>query len=118
MVNDPADIQPAILIEGMRQDWPGGARILTPQPADREPDRQAFWFSAQAGDIEVCFRLTLEAIHRMPEEAPQARGVRLVDALIAWLQDNPEHQLTPRSHFRVCVSDDGETSVEPWQPAA
>ena len=116
MVNNPANLQPAIVIEGTRQDWPGGAQILTPLPPDREPDRPAFWFGAQAGAIEVCFRLTQEAIHRMPEEEPQARGQRLIDALIAWLQDNPDHQLTPRNHFRVLVADDGQTSVEPWQP--
>ena len=101
----------------MRPDWPGGARVLAPLDVDREPERLAFWFGAQAGDIEVCFRLTIEAIHRMPEAAPHARGVRLVDALIAWLQDNPGHRLTLRNHFRVHVSDDGETTVEPWQPA-
>ena len=117
MCNDPANVQPAIIIEGTRDDWPGGARVLTPLVGNREPDRLAFWFGAQAGDIEVRFRLTLEAIYRMPEEAPRARGVRLVDALIAWLQDNPGHGLTPYSRFRVHVSEDGETTVEPWQPA-
>lgn len=117
MCDDPGNVQPAIIIDGTRDDWPGGARVLVPLAAEREPDRLAFWFGAQAGDIEVRFRLTLEAIHRIPEEAPRARGVRLVDVLIAWLQNNPDHRLTPRSQFRVHVSDDGETTVEPWLPA-
>ena len=116
MVNDPAALQPAIVIEGTRQDWPGGPRTLVPLAAEREHDRAAFRFGARAGDIEVWFRLTLEAIGRMREDAPQERGDRLVDALLAWLQNNTQHELTARNLFGAYVSDDGETRVEPWQP--
>ena len=30
---------PAIVIEGTREDWPGGPRTLTPLDPGREPDR-------------------------------------------------------------------------------
>ena len=38
---------PAIVIEGTREDWPGGPRTLTPLDPAREPNRQTFWFGAE-----------------------------------------------------------------------
>ena len=38
MTNGPA-IVPEIVIEGMREDWPGGPRILTRLDPNREPIR-------------------------------------------------------------------------------
>ena len=36
----------AIVIEGRREDWPGGARTLTPRVPTREPNG-TFWFGAE-----------------------------------------------------------------------
>ena len=38
---------PTIAIEGTREDWPGGARTLTPRDPSREPNGQTFWFGAE-----------------------------------------------------------------------
>ena len=84
MTNGPA-IVPAIVIDGTHEDWPGGPRTMTPLDPDREPNRQTFWFGAelaQAGN-QVWFRVTLEAVRRMQEETPGARGNRLVDASLS-----------------------------------
>ena len=59
------------------------------------------------------FRLTLEAIYRMRENTPARRGARLVECLIAWLGENPEHQLVDGYNgFRVDVSNAGDTRIE------
>ena len=107
---------PAIVIDVTREDWPGGPRTLTPLDAHREPNRQAFWFGAELApdDNEVWFRITLEAVHRMEEIAPDARGNRLVDALLAWLSNDPDHQLADLNRFQVHVSDAGDTRIEPY----
>ena len=109
-------IVPAIVIEGTREDWPGGPRTLTPFDPNQEPDTQVTWFGAELApdDNEVSFRITKEAIEKMQEETPGARGNRLVDALLAWLSDNPDHQLEPRNNFQVYVSDAGGIWVEPF----
>ena len=115
MTNGPA-IVPAIVIDGTREDWPGGPRTLTPLDPDREPNRQTFWFGAElatAGN-QAWFRVTLEAVRRMQEETPGARGNRLVDALIAWLSDDRNHQLEDLNRFQVYVSDAGNTRIEPY----
>ena len=85
----------AVVIKGTREDWPGGARTLTPRYPTREPNG-TFWFGAElpAGD-QVWFRIAEEAIGRMPEKTPRDRGARLVDALIVWIADlaffRPQH---------------------------
>ena len=38
----------AIVIEGTREDWPGGARTLTAREPIREPNG-TFWFGAELG---------------------------------------------------------------------
>ena len=80
---------PAIVIDVTREDWPGGPRTLTPLDPNREPNRQTFWFGAELapGGNQVWFRITLEAVHRMEEKTPDARGNRLVDALLTWRSD-------------------------------
>ena len=64
----------------------GGARTLTARDPTREPNG-TFWFGAELGPAgdQVWFRIAEEAIGRMPEKTPRARGARLVDALIVWI---------------------------------
>ena len=50
----------------------------------------------------------------MEEKTPDARGNRLVDALLAWLSDDPDHQLENLNRFQVYVSDAGDTRIEPY----
>ena len=107
---------PAIVIEGTREDWPSGPRTLTPLDPYREPNQQTFWFGAEFAPDgnQVWFRITLEAIHRMQEEAPGARGNRLVDTLLAWLSDDRDHRLEDLNRFQVYVSNAGDTRTEPY----
>jgi hypothetical protein len=115
MSNGTATV-PAIAIDGTREDWPGGPLTLTPLDPNQEPNRQTTWFGAAlaTGDNQVWFRITMEAVHRMREETPGDRGNRLVDALLAWLNDDREHQLEDVSRFQVYVSDAGDTRIEPY----
>ena len=115
MSNGPT-IVPVIIIEGTREDWPGGPRTLTRLEPYREPNRLTFWFGAELApdNNRVWFRITGEAIERMQEETPGARGNRLVDALLAWLSDDRDHQLEDLSRFQVLVSDAGDTRIEPY----
>ena len=109
-----ADDSLAVVIEGRRGDWPGGPRLLMPCPPSREPNRRTWWFGAEldpAGE-QVWFRVTSEAIHRMREKTPRARGACLVDALITWM--TPERQLGPElNRFQVHVlGEDGYLWIE------
>ena len=92
-----ADDSLAIIIEGRREDWPGGARLLTPCKSCRERNRLTVWFGAELAPDgnEVWYRITEEAIHRMREKTPRARGACLVDALVTWM--TPDRQLGPNS---------------------
>ena len=58
------------------------------------------------------FRITLEAVRRMQEKTPGTRGNRLVDALLGWLSDDPDHELADLNRFQVYVSDAGDTRIE------
>ena len=80
---------PQIVIEGRREDWPGGSRTLMPREPGREPNRQVFWFGAELhpDGSQVWFRITSEAVRRMREgdaagsrRAPGRRPPRLADA--------------------------------------
>jgi len=107
---------PAIVIDGECPTWPTGPQALTGLPADREHERAAFWFGfrlAPAGN-EVRFRITGEAIRRMPEDTPRRRGERLVAALLTWLGNDPERRLEALNDFQVYVSDAGDTRIEPY----
>ena len=102
----------AIVIEGTREDWPGGARTLTAREPTREPNG-TFWFGAELGPDgdQVWFRIAEGAVGRMPEKTPHARGARLVDALIVWI--TPARQLKPGfNRFEVRVSEAGDTWIE------
>ena len=60
------------------------------------------------------FRITVEAVRRMQEKTPVAHGNRLVDALLAWLSDNTDHQWEDLNRFQVYVSNAGDTRIEPY----
>ena len=72
----------AIVLDGRREDWPGGARTLTPCDSSREPNGRTLWFGADLDPdgTQIWFRLHEEAIGRLPGETPRARGERLIDA--------------------------------------
>ena len=77
-----------------------------PRGAELDPD----------GDHDqVWFRIAEEAIGRMPEKTPAARGQRLVDALIVWI--TPARPIEPGiNRFAARVSEAGDTWIErlPW----
>ena len=112
MSNGPA-IVPAIVIEGTCEDWPGGPRTLTPLDPHPEPNRLTFWFGAELAPDgnQVWFRITGEAIERMPENPPLQRGNLLVRLLLVWIEEGPDHQLEDLNRFQVYVSDDGDTRI-------
>ena len=95
-------------------DWPGGAQTLTPRDPTREPNGRILWFGAALdadGSQQVWFRITAEAVGRMREKTPRARGARLIDALLAWL--TPDRQLQPElNRFEVRISEAGDTWIE------
>ena len=67
-------------------------------------------FAVQLPRIGV-FKITAEAVCRMREKTPLARGERLIDALLAWL--TPDRGLKRElNRFEVQVSDDGDTWIE------
>ena len=102
----------AIVIAGWRGDWPGGPRILMPREPTREPNG-TLWFGAELDPDadQVWFRIAEEALGRMPEKTPAARGARLIDALIVWV--TPDRPLEPGiNRFEVQVSEVGDTWIE------
>lgn len=104
---------PAIIIEGKFENWPGEARTLTPSHPRRDANAQVYSFGAELdqGNDEVWFRIALEAIHRMKEQTPHARGNRLVNELISWM--TPERSLDPGLNcFEVWVSETGDMWIE------
>ena len=107
---------PATVIDGERPTWPGGPRTLKALPANQEPGRDAFWFGFRLtpDGNEVMFRITGEAIARMPQHTPEMRGNRLVAALLTWLRDDPDRELEDLNDFQVYVSDAGDTRIEPY----
>ena len=91
-----------------------GMRPVHPGEILRD-ELQALGMSANALSkalgVPVWFRIASEAVRRMKEQTPGARGDRLVDALFAWL--TPDRQLAPDlNRFQVLVSDDGDTRIE------
>ena len=104
---------PAIVIDVTREDWPGGPRTLTPLDPNREPNQQTFWFGAEftPDGNRVWFRITGEAIERMPENTPLRRGNLLARLLLVWIEEDPDHQLEDLNRFQVYVSDDGDTRI-------
>ncbi len=106
------DDELTIIIEGRRDDWPGGPRTLKPCTAGREPNGRTLWFGAELDSgNQVWFRITADAVGRMRETTPRARGDRLVDALLAWL--TPDRGLRRElNRFDVQVAQDGDTWIE------
>ena len=102
-----------IVIEGSRGDWPGGVRTLTPRESFLEHNGQTFWFGADLDPdgSQVWFRISSDAVRRMSERTPTARGDRLIDALLGWL--TPDRPLRRElNRFEVRVSDDGDAWIE------
>ena len=108
-----ADAEGAILIAGRRDDWPGGSRTLTPRKATREPNG-ALWFGAEldGSDAQVWFRIDEESIGRLPDKTPEARGRRLVDALLTWVGKSDRPLRSALNRFAVRVSEGGDTWIE------
>ena len=101
----------AIVIAAAAQDWPDG-RTLTPRQGTREPNG-TLWFGADLdpeGD-QVWFRIEEDAIRRMPEETPEARGRRLLDALHVWLAADRSLRCGI-NRFEVRVAENGDTWIE------
>ena len=63
---------------------PRPSRTLTPHDPIQEPNGRTLWFGAglDPDGEQVWFRIDEDAIGRMPEKTPAARGDRLIDALI------------------------------------
>lgn len=95
------------------EEWPGGARRLRPCPTRREPNGRTRWFGValDPGGDQLWFRVTSEAVGRMQEATPDARGDRLMEALRVWLK--PDRQLADGvNRFDVLVAEDGDTRLE------
>ena len=101
-----------IIIEGRREDWPGGRRTLAARARARaQPAGVLVRGRAPPDGSQVWFRITSEAVRRMREGDAVGRGERLVDVLLAWLA--PDRRLGPEvNRFQVLVSDDGDTRLE------
>ena len=108
-----ADAEGAILIAGRHDDWPGGPRRLTPRKATREPNG-ALWFGAEfdGSDDQVWFRIDEESIGRLPDKTPEARGRRLVDALLTRVSKSDLPLRSALNRFEVRVSEGGDTWIE------
>ena len=89
---------PELVIEGTRGDWPNGARTLSPRDPCREPNGQTLWFGAEfdPDGSQVWFRIASEAVRRMKEQTPGARGDRLVDALLRLADAGPSAGARPQ----------------------
>ena len=107
------DKNPAIVIAGMRSDWPDGPRTLRPRQATREPNG-ALWFGADldGSDDQVWFRINQESIGQMPDKTPEAKGRRLVDALLAQVRNGNISLRPALNRFDVRVSVSGDTWIE------
>ena len=108
-----ADAEEAILITGRRDDWPGGPRTLTPRKATREPNG-VLWFGAEfeGSDDQVWFRIDEGSIGRLPDQTPEARGRRLLDALLTRVGKSDLQLRSALNRFEVCVSERGDTWIE------
>ena len=73
----------ASVIAGTREDWPGGARTLTPRESTRDrTGTLGFRAELDPDGDQVWFRTDEDAVGPMPAETPADRGRRLVDVLI------------------------------------
>ncbi len=107
--------RPEIVIKGTFDNWPGGSQTLIPLDPAPRPRPATLQFGAQvepAGRL-VWFRIDADDIRLLREDTPQARGALLVNALIVWLNENPDHQLDAGNTFHVLVCETGDVKVEP-----
>ena len=102
-----------VVIGGRREDWPGGARTLTPREPTREPNG-TLWFGTELDPDgrQVWFRITGEAVGRMLAETPSARGQCMVDALIVRITADDRPLTSGINRFEVQVSEAGDAWVE------
>ncbi len=105
------DSEQAIVIAGPVEDRPDGP-TLTPRKATREPNG-TLWFGADLEPTEdqVWFRIEEDAIRRMPDATPKARGRRLLDALHVWLAAGGSLRCGI-NRFEVRVAENGDTWIE------
>ena len=105
----------AIIIDGTFDNWPGGSQTLMPLDPAPRPKPATLQFGAQvepAGRL-VWFRIDADDIRLLREDTPQARGALLVNALIVWLDENPDPQLDAGNTFHVVVCETRDVRVEP-----
>lgn len=108
-----SNAESAIVIAGRRDDWPDGPRTLEPRMATREPNG-TLWFGADldgSGD-QVWFRIDEASIGRLPDKTPEAKGRRLVDALLTRVRTSDLPVDCALNRFEVRVSDAGDTWIE------
>lgn len=103
----------AIVIAGKRDDWPDRPRTLTPRRATREPNG-TLWFGADldASGDQIWFRIKEDAVKRMREITPEARGRRLIDALLTRVGKGDLPLRSTLNRFEVRVSETGEPWIE------
>ena len=107
------DAERAILIAGRRDDWPDGPQTLRPRQATREPNG-SLWFGAEldgSGD-QVWFRIDEGSIGRMPDKTPEAKGRRLIDALLEQVRKSDLPLRSGLNRFEVRASVNGDTWIE------
>ena len=114
-MNGLPEMPEQIVIEGTREDWPGGCQTLTPVPPALRPRPATLCFGAQvepAGHL-VWFLIDADDINRIQQATtPEARGTRLVDCLIIWITESQGNQLEDHNEFQVIV-EGGEPRIAP-----
>ena len=110
---DSTEAEEAIVIAGRRDDWRGGSRTLTPRKATRQPNG-TLWFRAEldGSHDQAWFRIDEESIGRMPDKTPEARGRRLIDALLARVRKRDLALERALNRFEGRVCDTGDAWIE------
>ena len=102
---------PTTVIEGTREDWPGGARTLTLRDPSRKPNGHTFWFGAElAPDGNQSVVPDHFGGRPLDEGADARRG----PAATAWSTSSRLDAAGPPVGPRPqpWVSDDGDTRIE------
>ena len=91
-----------------------GRRESPDAPRPHPGTERTFWFGAELvpDSRQVWFRITEEAIARIPAETPTARGQHLVNALILRMMMENRPLRCGINRFEVRVSETGEAWVE------
>ena len=117
ILDSPVDeAAPLIVLDGLREDWPGGPATLRSRAFTREPNG-TFWFGGEVlpDGSQVWFRMAPEDVERMREDTPAWRGRAVLAALVdSHDLDRPLHPGINR--YEVRVSTAGEVWVDrlPW----